>query len=164
MVDRADPLQDEGQHSRATTGSGEPGSGPSDNGDPQAQLKAWLELGTQALAVVEQFASVLRLELGLAVADAGRLVMVVLAVIPLVLFTWLGLGLLLAWLVYAGTASVTLALVTFFFLQAGTLVLLLSAARRFQRSLGLPATRRQWQALMQTPAAARGEQGGSHES
>lgn len=164
MVDRADPLQDEEQHSRATTGSEEPGSGPFDNGDPQAQLKAWAALGTQALAVIEQFASVLRLELGLAVADAGRLVVVVLAIIPLVLFAWLGLGLLLAWLVYAASASVTLALVMFLLLQAGTLVLLFSAARRFQRSLGLPATRRQWQALRQTPSAARETQGDRNES
>ncbi|MFN2288704.1 MAG: hypothetical protein ABR578_10280 [Chromatocurvus sp.] len=164
MVDRADPSQDDPLHSRATAGSEEPGSGPSDTGDPQAQLKAWLALGTQALAVVEQFASLLRLELGLAVADAGRLVMVVLAIIPLVFFAWLGLGLLLAWLVYAASTSVTLALVAFLLLQAGTLVLLLSAARRFQRSLGLPATRRQWQALMRAPSAASGERGDRRES
>lgn len=124
-----------------------------------AELQAWLALGTQALAVLEQLATLLRLELGLAVADAKRLLMVVLAMIPLVLLAWLGFCTLLSWLAVVASHSVTLGLSTFLLLQLGSLYLLARAARRFQSSLGFPASRRQWRALIHGQAATSGESG-----
>ncbi|TCO77566.1 hypothetical protein [Chromatocurvus halotolerans] len=124
-----------------------------------AELQAWFALGSQAVAVMEQLATVLRLELGLAVADAKRLLMVVLAMIPLILLAWLGFCALLAWLAVVASESVTLGLTTFLLLQLGSLFLLARAARRFQSSLGFPASRRQWRALMHSQAANSGETG-----
>lgn len=159
MIDRADPQVDEAQRSGTATSAGDAGSGPGEAGGAEARLQALFALGAEALAVVEQLSTLLRLELRLALADAKRLLIVMLAMIPLVLFAWLGLCVLLAWLAYAASTSVALGLAAFLSLQVGTLLILLWAARRFQRSLGLPATRRQWRALMQTLPAARDGQG-----
>lgn len=136
---------------------------PQDTGAPKdgaaAEIQAWLALGSQALAVMEQLATVLRLELGLAVTDTKRLLMVVLAMIPLAFLAWLGFCALLSWLAVAASESVTLGLTTFLVLQLGSLYLLARAARRFQSSLGFPASRRQWRALIHSQAATGDESG-----
>ncbi|MEQ8515450.1 MAG: hypothetical protein RIC38_07585 [Chromatocurvus sp.] len=157
MINRAEPQGDEAQQTGASPSPDEAESRDTDG--VEVQLQAWLALGAQALTVVDRLSTVLRLELGLALADAKRLLLVLLAMIPLALFAWLGLCVMLAWLAYAASASVGLGLATFLALQIGTLLLLLRAARRFQRSLGLPATRRQWQALMRAAPAAHEGQG-----
>ncbi len=124
-----------------------------------AEVQAWLALGSQAVGVLEQLATVLRLELGLAVADAKRLLVVLLAMIPLLLLAWVGFCALLSWLAVVASESVTVGLTTFLGLQLAPLYLLARAARRFQSSLGLPASRRQWQALMGSQTASSGESG-----
>lgn len=165
MADQADLSGDPAQQSDAGASSGEAQSGHEGAAGPrtdgtEAQLQAWLALGRQAMAVFEQLSTVLRLELGLALADARRLLLVLLAMVPLVLFAWFGLCVLLAWLAYAATASVALGLAVFPGLQLVSLLLLWRAARKFQKSLGLPASRRQWQALMQSaPVSAHTDQG-----
>lgn len=137
----------------------DPHDADAQNDSAAAELQAWLALGSHALAVLEQLATVLRLELGLAVADTKRLLMVVLAMIPLVLLAWLGFCALLSWLAVVACDSVALGLATFLVLQLGSLFLLARAARRFQGSLGFPASRRQWQALIHSQAASSGESG-----
>lgn len=116
----------------------------------EAELRNWQALLQQALEAGNAFSRLVVLELQLAVGDAGRLALVVLAVVPLLIFTWLGLSVLLAWWAYAALESVALGLVAFTALQASALLLLWLAARRYARSLALPATRRQLRAIMET--------------
>ena len=115
----------------------------------EAELRAWMTLGTDALAMFEQLITLLRLELTLAIADGKRLILVGLAMIPLVLLAWIGFSVLVAWVVYAITASVAVGLSGFLLLQIGVLGILVLAARRFSRSLGFPASRRQLNAILQ---------------
>lgn len=116
----------------------------------EAEFRNWQTLLQQALEAGNQFSRLLVLELQLAVGDAGRLALVVLAVVPLLIFTWLGLSVLLAWWAFAALESVALGLVAFTALQVAALLLLWLAARRYARSLALPATRRQLRAIMET--------------
>ncbi|MFN2327548.1 MAG: hypothetical protein ABR612_01390 [Chromatocurvus sp.] len=162
MPENADPHSTGSQRSGAAGSNSDSGSGASAGAKSESaggDLQAWLALGGQAFAVIEQLATVLRLELGLAVADTKRLLIVVLAMIPLVLLAWLGFCALLAWLAVVASHSVTLGLATFLLLQLGSLYLLARAARRFQSSLGLPVSRRHLRALMKNPSTGSGEPG-----
>ncbi len=116
----------------------------------EAELRNWQALLQQALEAGNAFSRLALLELQLAVGDAGRLALVVLAVVPLLIFTWLGLSVLLAWWAYAALESVALGLMAFTALQTSALLLLWLAARRYARSLALPATRRQLRTIMET--------------
>ena len=87
----------------------------------EAELRAWMTLGTDALAMFEQLITLLRLELTLAIADGKRLILVGLAMIPLVLLAWIGFSVLVAWVVYAITASVAVGLSGFLLLQISVL-------------------------------------------
>ena len=115
---------------------------------PEAQLQAWVSLLQLAQATGRQLSTLLQLELKLALADGQRLLGVLLAMVPLVILAWIGLSVLLAWLVFSGSGSVSLGLAGFVLIQLLALVLLWRAARVFKRSLGLPATRRQLRAIM----------------
>lgn len=162
MPENADARSPGSQRSEAAgsqSGSEAGESAGAQNANAGAELQAWLALGGQALAVVEQLATVMRLELGLAVADTKRLLIVVLAMIPLVLLAWLGFCALLAWLAVVASQSVTLGLATFLLLQLVSLYFLARAAQRFQSSLGFPVSRRHLQALMKKPSTASGESG-----
>ncbi|PLW81996.1 hypothetical protein CWI75_12975 [Kineobactrum sediminis] len=101
----------------------------------------------QTLATGRQLSELLQLELKLAVGDGLRLLGVLLAMVSLVILAWLGLSVLLAWLAFLGSGSVALGLAGFLVVQLLALLLLWRAARVFQRSLGLPATRRQLKAM-----------------
>lgn len=153
MPDHADPGGAASQPSEAADSSEDSQATATSADSAGAQMQAWLALGGHALAVIEQFATVVTLELGLAIADAKRLLLVLLAMIPVLLFTWLGLCVLLAWLAFAVSHSVALGLVAFLLLQLGSLYLLGRAAIRLQSSLGLPVSRRQWRVLMKNLAA-----------
>jgi hypothetical protein len=122
-------------------------------------LTAWLSLGAEAGTVFQQFLALLRLEARLAVGDAGRLLAVFALMLPLALLSWVGLSMLLAWLVFSGSGSVALGITGFLAVQVVAMLLLALAARRFQRSLSFPATRRQWEALFEKTQdrAAHGE-------
>lgn len=127
---------------------GQFGTGPeSEPAATEAQLQAWAALFQQTLAAGRQLSELLQLELKLAVGDGLRLLGVVLVMLPLVILAWLGLSVLLAWLAFLGSGSVGLGLAGFLVVQLLALLLLWRAARVFQRSLGLPATRRQLRAL-----------------
>ena len=117
------------------------------------KLADWLSLGQRALVVSERLVTLLRLELSVAFADSKRLVIVLLCMVPLALFAWFGLGVLLAWVAFVASGSVGAGIAAFFALQLVCLYLLLRAAQRLQTSLGLPASRRQWQALMRMSKA-----------
>tara|TARA_R110000772_G_scaffold148001_3_gene258555 strand:+ start:84395 stop:84907 length:513 start_codon:yes stop_codon:yes gene_type:complete len=153
-----EPAQDSaaGEHSHAA----EPGAAANEQAREsdtaragaglEAELRNWQALLQQALEAGNAFSRLVLLELRLAVGDAGRLALVVLALVPLVIFTWLGLSVLLAWWAFAALESVALGLVAFTALQVAALLLLWLAARRYARSLALPATRRQLRAIMET--------------
>jgi len=114
----------------------------------QALLRAWLALGQQALATGSQLSTLLRLEFKLAIADGGRLLLVGIAVVLVIMLGWAGLSVLFAWLAFALSASIPLAIATFLLLQGLALLLLGLAARVLVRSLRLPASRHQLQMLL----------------
>ncbi|MEQ8800492.1 hypothetical protein [Haliea sp.] len=114
----------------------------------EAQLQAWFTLLQLAQATGRQLSTLLQLELKLALADGQRLLGVLLAMVPLVILAWTGLSVLLAWLVFLGSGSVSLGLAGFVLLQLLALMLLWRAVLVFKRSLGLPATRRQLRAII----------------
>lgn len=116
----------------------------------EAQLQAWFTLLQLAQTTGRQLSTLLQLELKLALADGQRLLGALLAMVPLVILAWIGLSVLLAWLVFLGSSSVSLGLAGFVLLQLLALVLLWRAVRVFKRSLGLPATRRQLRAIIGT--------------
>tara|TARA_R110002110_G_scaffold110071_4_gene274492 strand:- start:117889 stop:118392 length:504 start_codon:yes stop_codon:yes gene_type:complete len=116
----------------------------------EAQLQAWVSLLQLAQATGRQLSTLLQLELKLALADGQRLLGAILAMVPLVILAWTGLSVLLAWLVFLGSGSVSLGLAGFVLIQLLALVLLWRAVRVFKRSLGLPATRRQLRAIIGT--------------
>lgn len=115
----------------------------------EAELRSWQALVEQTLEAGNQFLRLVILELKLAAGDGRRLLFVALAIVPVVIFTWLGLGVLLAWLVYVVCGSVALGLVAFTAAQMSALVVLWVAARRYTRTLTLPATRRQLRSMME---------------
>ncbi|QIB66641.1 hypothetical protein [Kineobactrum salinum] len=127
-----------------------PGSESGQTTEQQQEWQAWVALLQQLMATGSQFASVLGLEVKLALADSGRLVIVLLAMLPLLLFAWLGLSVLAGWLVYVLSQSVALGLLGFVLVQVLALLVLRRAATVFKRSLGLPASRRQLRAIMET--------------
>ncbi|MFO7550053.1 MAG: hypothetical protein R6W80_01505 [Haliea sp.] len=129
---------------------GQPESEPAPAAAEEAQLQAWFTLLQLAQATGRQLSTLLQLELKLALADGQRLLGALLAMVPLVILAWVGLSVLLAWLVFLGSGSVSLGLAGFVLLQLLALVLLWRAVRVFKRSLGLPATRRQLRAIIGT--------------
>lgn len=119
----------------------------SDFASVQREAEAWLAMGQQALGVGGKFSRLLQVELQLAAADGARLVLLGLLMVPLALLAWVGLSVLLAWLVYDATAHVALGLVGFLGLQLLAMLGLLLLARRYRESLRFPASRRQWRAM-----------------
>ena len=131
-----------------------PGPGAADEGPPPLrrspadELNAVLDWARQVSATGRAYSRLFGLELRLAVADSGRLLVVGLLMLPVAILAWIGLGVLLAWLVYQYSLSVGFALASFFLLQLTVLVALALACRRYSKSLSLPATRRHLNALL----------------
>lgn len=152
MPEATKPQSSEAGHAET---AGQQGSQPDQFGSgtqsepaaTEAQLQAWAALLQQTLATGRQLSELLQLELKLAVGDGLRLLGVVLTMASLAILAWLGLSVLLAWLAFLGSGSVALGLAGFLVVQLLALLLLWRAARVFQRSLGLPATRRQLRAM-----------------
>jgi uncharacterized membrane protein YqjE len=91
-------------------------------------------------------AAVLRLgiaEISLAKEDLGRLILVCLIIVPVLLLTWVSLGVLVAWIVFELTMSATLGFASFAAIQLATSVILVNKIKTYRRSLTLPATRAQ---------------------
>lgn len=116
----------------------------------EEELRGWLELAVEAFETGNQFSRLALLELKLAAGDSARLLILALAAVPLVILAWLGLSVLLAWLAYSTLGSIPLGLACFTLIQVLALLVMGLAAKRYARSLALPATRRQWRAMMET--------------
>lgn len=135
-----------------------PGPGAADESPPSRQvpradalrdeLKAALDWLRQLSAAGSAYSRLFALELRLALGDSGRLLVLGLLMVPVALLAWVGLGVLLAWLVYHYSQSVGFALGAFFLLQVVVLAALALACRRYSKSLSLPATRRHLNALL----------------
>lgn len=123
----------------------------------EAELRGWLALVEQTLAAGNQFSRLLALELKLAAGDAGRLLGIVLAAVPVVILAWLGFSALLGWFAYTAGQSVAWGLAGFTLVQILALCTMGLAARRYSRSLALPATRRQWRAMREKENGGRSQ-------
>jgi len=115
------------------------------------QLGAWLR---QVTVAGSELANLFRLELQLTLGDARRLVMVGIVLLPMLILCWIALGVLVSWLAYSFTASVTLALTVFFLLQMAAVGFLISQAVKFKRQMGFRRTKAHAHQLMQ---GAKGE-------
>lgn len=145
MVEQTDPGRPEGQSGQAADVAG------------QDTVHEWLELGKQAGTAASTFGKLLGAELKLAGADIGRLFAVGLALLSLVSIAWLGLSVLLSWLAYEQVQSVTSALLVFLGIQVLAILLLVKAAKTFKRSLSLPATKRNFRAIIDSAASTSTE-------
>lgn len=146
--------------------TGIPGENTPESGDAGGQQQAqqplldelkssfeWLEHAALAGGDLVRLAG---LELRLAAGDTGRLLALGVAMIPLALLAWIGLSVLLAWLVFAWLGSEALAIVTFIVVQVITIAVMLAYCKKFAKSLSFPATSRHWNALKEQ---AHGTQG-----
>lgn len=115
------------------------------------QLGAWFR---QTLVAGAELANLFRLELQLTLGDARRLALVGLAIVPMLLLSWISLGVLASWLVYDYSGSVAFGLGTFTLLQLLVLSYLISQAMRFKRQLGFRRTKAHAKRIMQ---GAKGE-------
>ncbi|RHW22159.1 hypothetical protein [Pseudomonas jilinensis] len=113
------------------------------------ELQAWLDWARQALAAGDTLGRLFQAELRLALADARRLLLIALALLPLLLMSWLGLSVLFGWLVYHYSASMPWAITGFIALQLLCILALLGVAQSYRRHLRLPATRRHVQAFLE---------------
>lgn len=137
--------------------SGVPGDNSPESGDvggqPQTQqnllgeLKSSLEWFQHAALAGGDLLRLAGLELRLAAGDSGRLLVLGLAMVPLALLAWIGLSVLLAWLIYAWLTSTALAIATFILVQLVAMGVMAAYCRKFAKSLKFPATSRQLQSL-----------------
>lgn len=154
-----DPAADpENDHGNTHAGEAEAAPGGERNTATtglDAELRGWLTLAEQALETGNQFYRLAVLELKLAAGDAGRLLAIALAAVPVVILAWVGLSALLGWFAYSASQSVAMGLAGFTLVQVLALGAMVLAAKRYSRSLGLPTTRRQWRAMMETEHGSR---------
>lgn len=113
------------------------------------ELQMWGSWLQQSTAIGTDILQLLRLELRLAIADSGRLLIVALLFIPVLMLTWISFTLLLAWLVYLFNASVTQSLLVFFVSQALGLIALALSWKYYKKSFSLPLTRQHIQKIME---------------
>lgn len=123
------------------------GSGQSP-GEPD-ELKAWLQWLQQAAQAGGTLSQLALLELRLAFADSKRLLLLGLAMVPVIVLVWVGFTVLLAWLAYQQSHSVTLGLCVFLAQQLLALMIMVRACKVYSRSLSLPATRSHIQAFVE---------------
>lgn len=112
--------------------------------DSGASLE-WLRSLTVMAAALVRLAMA---EIALAREDAGRLLVSSLLIIPLLLLTWIAVTVLAGWIVFAQTASVSIALSVFALMQLLAVVFLLNRIKTYRRNLTLPATRSQIIAIL----------------
>ena len=105
------------------------------------QLQIWLSWLEQAGTVSSDIFQLLQLELRLAVSDSKRLLLLALLFVPMLVLTWLGFSILLAWQVYLLNMSVTQGLLVFCVIQFLGLVGIAMAWNYYKKSLSLPLTR-----------------------
>lgn len=154
-----DPAADPG-NGRGNFRTAEAGATPEDERTAaglDAELRGWLALAEQALDTGNQFYRLAVLELKLAVGDAGRLLGIVLAAVPVFILTWVGFSTLLGWFAYSVSKSVAMGLAGFTLVQVLALGVMGLAAKHYSRSLKLPTIRRQWRAMMETDNGGRSQ-------
>tara|TARA_R110001583_G_C5643615_1_gene408130 strand:- start:1103 stop:1582 length:480 start_codon:yes stop_codon:yes gene_type:complete len=108
-----------------------------------------MALSSQTSIAVKELGDLFRLELQLSVGDARRLLLTWLALIPVIILTWISATVLAAWLVFDFCASVTLALTTFMLLQILLCTFLLIVRKRFRKGLGFKRTKTHAKRLLQ---------------
>mgnify|MGYP003625293307 FL=1 len=105
------------------------------------ELQVWASWLRQAEAIGSDIFELLLLEVRLAVSDSKRLLVLALLFLPMLMLTWIGLSILLAWLVYLLNMSVTQGLLTFFMIQFLGLIAIAMGWNHYKKSLTLPLTR-----------------------
>ncbi|MBN7796537.1 hypothetical protein [Parahaliea mediterranea] len=142
-------------------------SGAGDAGPPESPAPAgareqaeWLQLLQLTADTGSDLGQLLVLELRLALASLGRMLLLALAFLPLLLLAWLGLTLLPAVLLYQHSGSPALGVLLFLAIQLMALGGIAMAWLRYRKGLGLPRTRRQWRAFT---GEGTGEGGGEPE-
>lgn len=146
--------------------TGIPGDNTPESGDAGGQqqtqqpllgeLKSSLEWLEHAALAGGDLVRLAGLELRLAAGDSGRLLALGLAMIPLALLAWIGLSVLLAWLVFAWLESGALAIATFIVVQLIAMAIMLVYCKKFAKSLSFPATSRHWKALKEQTHGTQG--------
>lgn len=105
------------------------------------EIHVWASWLRQAKAISSDILELLLLEVQLAISDSKRLVVLALLFVPLLMLTWLGFSVLLAWLVYLLNTSVTQGLLAFLIIQVLSLGAIVMGWNHYKRSLTLPLTR-----------------------
>lgn len=143
----------------SASGDTGPSESPATTAGPRAREQAeWLQLLQLTADTGSDLGHLLVLELRLALASLGRMLLLALAFLPLLLLAWLGLTLLPAVLVYQHSGSPALGVLLFLAIQLLAMGGVVAAWLRYRKSLALPNTRRQWRAL--AGEASTGERAG----
>ncbi|WP_019528685.1 hypothetical protein [Dasania marina] len=114
-----------------------------ENTEQLAALQVWASWLQQSAAMGSELLQLLQLELRLAIKDGKRLFVLALLFVPLLILAWLGITVLLAWLVYLVNVSVTQGLLAFLALQIAGLWIITLAWKHYKKSLRLPLTTQQ---------------------
>ena len=107
----------------------------------QALTEQLSALSGQTTTAAKELSEIFRLEMQLTVDDTRRLLITWLAIIPAIILAWVSLGGLIAWCVYALSASVTWAISSFTLLQIALCITLLSMRKRFRNGIGFRRTK-----------------------
>lgn len=113
-----------------------------DGGNAQDELSAWLAWLRQLGSLSSALSVLATAEIRLASGDLRRLFLLVLFIFPILIFAWLGLTVLVSWLVYAQSGMPGAGLFAFFAVQAGAAGYMWFLFKKYRRSLTLPMTRR----------------------
>lgn len=123
-------------------------SGNEEAGAEKSSLALAVEVVTQAAEAGADFAGLLSDEVKLAFGDALRLVVLYRVFIHLLVFAWLGLSVCVAWIVYESVAYGPVSALVFCLLQLVGLFAVLFIMRSLKKTLSLPQTRAQLNALL----------------
>jgi tetrahydromethanopterin S-methyltransferase subunit E len=116
---------------------------------------AWLH---EASGTGSEIAGLFQLELKLALANLGRMILLAISVLPLVLILWIGATATIAWAVYEMTDVAVSAFIAFTLIQLAALLSIAIAWNAYRKRLTLPMTRKQLHMFMrggslETPTA-----------
>ncbi len=111
-------------------------------GSAQDELSAWLSWLRQLGVLGGALSTLATAEIRLASGDLRRLLLLSLLMLPILVFTWLGLSVFVSWLVFSQSGMAGAGLFTFFAIQAGATMTIALLLKKYSRSLTLPMTRR----------------------
>jgi uncharacterized membrane protein YqjE len=127
----------------------EPGEQAHTPSEVRTAADDWLSWLQQMAALFVALAGMASAEGRLAMADAKRLLIAIVALIPFLLLTWLSFCVWLVWLIYTWSGSIGYALFGFFVLQAAVAWYLRVVIKTSRRTLSLPRTRQHLQELLE---------------